>query len=185
MTTVHHLQAPLTRQDLEPLQAGDTVLISGVMYTARDAAHKRLVEALAKNQMPFDVNGQIIYYVGPSPAAPGRVIGAAGPTTSYRMDPYAPTLIAQGLRAMVGKGKRSDEVKAAMVKHGAVYLGAIGGAGALLGRAIKEVEIIAYEELGPEAVRRLVVENFPTVVVNDLAGRDLYQEGRKAYALGQ
>jgi fumarate hydratase subunit beta len=185
MTTVHHLQAPLTRKDLEPLHAGDTVLISGVMYTARDAAHKRLVEALAKNQMPFDVNGQIIYYVGPSPAAPGRVIGAAGPTTSYRMDPYAPTLIAQGLRAMVGKGKRSDEVKAAMVKHGAVYLGAIGGAGALLGRAIKEVEIIAYEELGPEAVRRLVVENFPTVVVNDLTGRDLYQEGRKMYARGE
>ena len=176
------LQAPLTRADLEPLNAGDRVLISGTLYTARDAAHKRLVEALAQGQMPFDVEGQIIYYVGPSPASPGRIIGAAGPTTSYRMDSYAPTLIKAGLRAMIGKGKRSEEVKEAMAEHGAVYLGAIGGAGALLSKVIKEVEIIAYEDLGPEAVRRLVVEDFPAVVVNDLAGRDLYMEGRQSFA---
>lgn len=185
MSTVHHIKAPLTKDDLQPLQAGDTVLISGVIYTGRDAAHKRLIDALNRGeQLPFDPDGQIIYYVGPSPAAPGRVIGAAGPTTSYRMDPYAPTLIEKGLRAMIGKGKRSQDVKDAMRTHGAVYLGAIGGTGALLSRVIKEVQIVAYEDLGPEAVRRLVVEEFPAVVVNDLAGRDLYQEGQKKYARG-
>lgn len=182
MTTLHRLSAPLRREDLTPLTAGDQVLISGTIYTGRDAAHKRIVEAMEQGEPPFDVDGQIIYYVGPSPAPPGRVIGAAGPTTSYRMDPYAPTLIEAGLRAMIGKGRRSDEVKAAMQKHGAVYLGAIGGAGALLGLAIKEVEIIAYEDLGPEAVRRLTVEDFPAVVVNDLNGRDLYEEGQRRYA---
>lgn len=182
MSRIHRLSAPISREDLEPLAAGEEVLISGTIYTARDAAHKRLVEALAKDRMPFDVDGQVIYYVGPSPASPGRVIGAAGPTTSYRMDPYAPTLIEKGLRVMIGKGKRGDEVKKAMIEHGAVYLGAIGGAGALLGKAIKEVEIVAYEDLGPEAVRRLRVEDFPAVVINDLNGRDLYREGQAQYA---
>lgn len=183
MSETHHLQAPLTREDLQPLQAGDNVLISGTIYTGRDAAHKRLVEALARGEdLPFDPEGQIIYYVGPTPPPPGRVMGAAGPTTSYRMDPYAPALMEKGLRVMIGKGKRSDEVKTAMQKFGAVYLGAIGGAGALLGQAVKSVEIVAYEDLGPEAVRRLTVENFPATVINDLAGRDLYQEGQKNYS---
>ncbi|MFH1137519.1 MAG: Fe-S-containing hydro-lyase [Pseudomonadota bacterium] len=184
MTATHRISAPLARADLEPLKAGDNVLISGIIYTGRDAAHKRLIETLNRGELlPFDPDGQIIYYVGPSPAPPGRIIGAAGPTTSYRMDPYAPTLIAKGLRGMIGKGRRSEEVKKAMIEHGAVYFGAIGGAGALLAQAIKEVEIIAYEDLGPEAVRKLRVEDFPAVVVNDLAGRDLYQEGQQAYAL--
>ena len=183
MSTTHRIQAPLTLEDLKPLNAGDNVLISGTIYTGRDAAHKRMVDALNRGEsLPFDPDGQIIYYVGPSPAPPGRVIGAAGPTTSYRMDPYAPTMIEQGLKAMIGKGRRGDDVKQAMQKHGAVYLGAIGGAGALLGQAIKEVEIIAFEDLGPEAVRKLLVEDFPAVVVNDLYGRDLYQEGQQKYA---
>ena len=186
MTATHRLKAPRSRADLEPLEAGDTILVSGTIYTGRDAAHKRLVEALNRGEdLPFDPEGQIIYYVGPSPAPPGRIIGAAGPTTAYRMDPYAPALMAQGLRAMIGKGKRTEAVKAALLEHGAVYLGAIGGAGALLGRSIKEVEVIAYEDLGPEAVRRLRVEDFPAVVVNDLAGRDLYQEGQNMYARGK
>ena len=185
MSGQHLLRAPVSRADLEPLEAGDKVLISGTIYTARDAAHKRIVEALANGTPPFELDGQILYYVGPSPPPPGRVIGAAGPTTSYRMDPYAPTLLAQGLRVMIGKGKRSDEVKAAMIEHGAVYLAAIGGAGALLGRAITEAEIVAYEDLGPEAVRKLTVVDFPAVVVCDLSGRDLYQEGRKQYARGE
>ena len=183
MTREHRLTPPLTRADLEKLDAGDTVLISGTIYTGRDAAHKRLIETLERGEaLPFDPDGQIIYYVGPSPAPPGRPIGAAGPTTSYRMDPYAPTLIARGLRAMIGKGKRSEDVKKAMAEHGAVYLGAIGGAGALLSKAIKSVEIIAYEDLGPEAVRRLEVVDFPAVVVNDLKGRDLYKEGQEKYS---
>ncbi|MEW5725802.1 MAG: Fe-S-containing hydro-lyase [Thermodesulfobacteriota bacterium] len=185
MNRAHRLTTPLSRSDLEPLAAGDTVLISGTIYTGRDAAHKRLVEALGRGEsLPFDPEGQVIYYVGPSPAPPGRVIGAAGPTTSYRMDPYTPALLTRGLRAMIGKGRRSEEVKKAMREHGAVYLGAIGGAGALLSRAILDVRIIAYEDLGPEAVRRLIVNDFPAVVVNDLYGRDLYQEGQKKYARG-
>jgi len=175
----------LESADLENLRAGDAVLISGTMYTARDAAHKRLITALEQcDPLPFDVAGQILYYVGPTPAPPGRVIGAAGPTTSYRMDLYTPKLLELGLKVMIGKGKRSEEVKAAMLKHGAVYLAAIGGAGALLGQAIKEVEIIAYPDLGTEAIRRLVVEDFPATVINDLAGSDLYEEGRKQYARG-
>jgi fumarate hydratase subunit beta len=186
MSVTHHLQAPLTREDLEKLNAGDRVLISGTVYTARDAAHKRLVDTLARGEkLPVDLNGQILYYVGPSPASPGRVIGAAGPTTSYRMDPYTPKMLELGLRVMIGKGRRSDEVKAAMRKYGAVYLGAYGGAGALLSQAIKAAEVIAYDDLGPEAIRRLTVENFPAVVVIDLAGRDLYQEGQKTYAREQ
>jgi fumarate hydratase subunit beta len=155
------------------------------VYTARDAAHQRLITAIEQNEdLPFDFSGQILYYVGPTPAPPGRVIGAAGPTTSYRMDPYTPKLLEMGLKAMIGKGRRSEEVKAAMLNHGAVYLAAIGGAGALLGQAIKQVEIIAYPDLGPEAVRRLTVEDFPATVINDLAGADLYELGREKYARG-
>ena len=182
MSSTFHLTPPLTGQDVAALKTGDRVLISGTIYTGRDAAHKRIVEALAQGlEPPFPLEGAIIYYVGPSPAPPGRVIGAAGPTTSYRMDAYAPTLIARGLKAMIGKGKRGEEVKTAMALHQAVYLAAIGGAGALMARCIQEAEVIAYPELGPEAVRRLVVKDMPLVCVNDVHGGDLYQEGRAAY----
>ncbi|MCB2186602.1 MAG: Fe-S-containing hydro-lyase [Deltaproteobacteria bacterium] len=177
-----HLTPPLDEAQVSALKAGDRVLLSGVIYTGRDAAHKRIVTALAEGQEPpFPLAGAVIFYVGPSPAPPGRVIGAAGPTTSYRMDPYAPELIARGLRAMIGKGKRGPEVKQAMARHKAVYLAAIGGAGALMARSIKEAEVIAYPDLGPEAVRRLVVENMPLFVVNDVHGGDLYEEGRRAF----
>ncbi|MGB8993473.1 MAG: Fe-S-containing hydro-lyase [Desulfobaccales bacterium] len=173
---------PLSDQDVLQLTIGDTVLVSGVIYTARDAAHKRLVDMLAAGQpLPMDLKGQIIYYVGPSPARPGRVIGAAGPTTSYRMDSYAPTLIRLGLKAMIGKGKRAPEVIAAMQAYKAVYLGATGGAGALISQCIKAAEVIAFPELGPEAVHRLEVEDLPTVVINDCQGRDLYELGVKQY----
>jgi len=179
-----HLTTPLTDEMISSLKIGDKVLINGVIYTARDAAHKRLIDLLdAGKSLPFDIRGQIIYYVGPSPARPGRVIGAAGPTTSYRMDPYAPRLIELGLKGMIGKGKRSSKVKEAMIKYKAVYLGATGGAGALISKAIKAAEVIAYEELGPEAIRRLVVEKFPTVVINDTTGGDLYEEGIKKYQI--
>ena len=176
------LTTPLTDQDVVQLEIGDTVIVSGVIYTARDAAHKRLVDMLARGEnLPMDIRGQIIYYVGPSPARPGRVIGAAGPTTSYRMDSYAPTLIKLGLKAMIGKGKRSAEVIAALKEHKAVYLGATGGAGALISQRIKKAEVIAFPELGPEAVHRLEVEGFPTIVINDCQGRDLYELGVKEY----
>ena len=176
------LSPPLTDHDVLQLDIGDTVIVSGVIYTARDAAHKRLVDMLARGeQLPMDIRGQIIYYVGPSPARPGRVIGAAGPTTSYRMDSYAPTLIKLGLKAMIGKGKRSAEVIAAMQEHKAVYLGATGGAGALISQRIKKAEVIAFPELGPEAVHRLEVEDFPTIVINDCQGRDLYELGVVQY----
>jgi len=182
MSDVVRLQPPLSSQDVSSLKAGDRVLISGTIYTGRDAAHKRIVEALQKGQdPPFPLEGAVIYYVGPSPAPPGRVIGAAGPTTSYRMDPFAPYLMARGLKAMIGKGKRSDEVKKAMQEHRAVYLAAIGGAGALMAQCIKQAEVIAYPDLGPEAVRRLVVQDMPLVLVNDVNGGDLYQEGKAAY----
>jgi len=176
------LSPPLTDQDVLQLEIGDTVIVSGVIYTARDAAHKRLLDMLAAGEpLPMDIQGQIIYYVGPSPARPGRVIGAAGPTTSYRMDSYAPTLIKLGLKAMIGKGKRSAEVIAALQEHKAVYLGATGGAGALISQRIKRAEVIAFPELGPEAVHRLEVEGFPTIVINDCQGRDLYELGVKQY----
>lgn len=176
------LTSPLSDQDVLQLAIGDTVLVSGVIYTARDAAHKRLVDMLAKGEpLPMDLAGQIMYYVGPSPAPPGRVIGAAGPTTSYRMDSYAPTLIKLGLKAMIGKGKRSPEVIEAMKAYKAVYLGATGGAGALISQRIKSAEVIAFPELGPEAVHRLEVENFPTIVINDCQGRDLYEQGVREY----
>jgi fumarate hydratase subunit beta len=177
------IQTPLSDYDVEMLEIGDTVLVNGVIYTARDAAHKRLIDLLEAGQpLPLELQGQVIFYVGPSPARPGRVIGAAGPTTSYRMDPYAPQLLRLGLKAMIGKGKRSPEVIAAMIENKAVYLGAIGGAGALISQSIKAAEIIAYEDLGPEAIRRLVVENLPTIVINDCRGNDLYEQGRRQYA---
>lgn len=178
------MTTPLTDEMMTSLKIGDKVFINGIIYTARDAAHKRLIDLLdAGKPLPFDIRGQIIYYVGPSPAKPGRVIGAAGPTTSYRMDPYAPRLMELGLKGMIGKGKRAPAVKEAMIKYKAVYFGATGGAGALISKAIKAAEVIAYPELGPEAIRRLVVENFPAVVINDTAGGDLYEEGVKKYKI--
>jgi fumarate hydratase subunit beta len=174
---------PLTDEMLKSLKAGDNVLISGIIYTGRDAAHKRLCDLVKEGKkLPFDIKGQIIYFVGPTPPKPGKVIGSAGPTTSYRMDAYSPTLIEQGLKGMIGKGSRSQEVKDAMKKFKAVYFAAIGGAGALISKCIKEAEIIAYEDLGPEAIRKLRVENFPAVVVNDIFGNDLYEIGRKKFA---
>ncbi|RMF95159.1 MAG: Fe-S-containing hydro-lyase [Candidatus Schekmanbacteria bacterium] len=178
------LQTPLKDEDVEKLKIGDQVLISGVLLTGRDAAHKRLVELLDKGEeLPIDVKGQVIYYVGPTPAKPGRVIGSAGPTTSGRMDAYAPRLIELGLKGMIGKGSRADNVIEAMKKYKSVYFAAIGGAAALIASQIKKAEIIAYEDLGPEAIRRIEVENFPAVVVNDIYGNDLYKEGRKRYQI--
>jgi fumarate hydratase subunit beta len=174
---------PLTDEAIRDLKAGDNVLLTGVMYVGRDAAHKRMVEALDKGQgLPFDVRGQTIYFMGPSPAKPGQVIGAAGPTTSGRMDAYSPRLMAEGLKGMIGKGLRSQEVKEAIKKHKAVYFAAIGGAGALISKAIKKSDTVAYEELGAEALLRLEVENFPATVVNDAHGGDLYQEGKAKYS---
>ena len=176
------IKAPLTASDVKKLRAGDRVLVSGVVYTARDAAHKRLVEALEAGQkLPFDLEGQIIYYVGPCPAKPGQALGSCGPTTSGRMDPYTPTLIARGLRGMIGKGSRVPAVVEAMRKHGAVYLAAIGGAGALAAKTVKKAEMVAYEDLGPEAIRRLEVEDFPAVVCIDAQSNDLYEAGKAKY----
>ena len=176
------LKVPMSRETARTLKAGDSVLLSGVIYTARDAAHKRLCELVAAGKpLPMDVEGSVIYFVGPTPAKPGEVIGSAGPTTSYRMDAYSPTMIALGQTGMIGKGKRSAEVIAAMKEHGAVYFGAIGGCGALLSRCIKKAEVIAYEDLGAEAIRRLEVENFPVVVIIDAEGNNLYETGRQNY----
>ena len=178
----YKLKTPLSDEDVSKLKSGDIVYLSGVMYTARDAAHKRLVDLLLSGEeLPFDVKGNVIYYVGPTPPKPGNPIGSAGPTTSYRMDPYAPILIEHGLKGMIGKGKRNEAVKEACKKHKAVYFGATGGAAALIAKAIKKAEVIAYPELGPEAVRRIEVEDFPVVVVNDTYGNDLYEEGRKLW----
>jgi fumarate hydratase subunit beta len=176
------ITSPLDSQVIEKLRAGDQVFINGVIYTARDAAHKRLIEALDRGEEPpFDFRGQTLYYMGPSPAKPGQVIGAAGPTTSGRMDVYSPRLIAAGLKGMIGKGGRSKEVKEAIKEHKAVYFAAIGGAGALIARSIKRAEVIAYEDLGAEAIMRLEVESFPAIVVNDAHGGDLYEEGMAKY----
>jgi fumarate hydratase subunit beta len=173
------LETPLERRDLEPLSSGDVVLLHGVVYTARDAAHTRMKDAIENGEpLPFDPEGQIIYFTGPAPARPGSVLGPAGPTTASRMDPFSPLLIERGLKGMVGKGARSEEVKWSMREHGCVYLGAVEGTAALLADRVKEAEVVAYEDLGPEAVRRLVVEDFPVVVINDLRGGDLYIEGR-------
>lgn len=169
------INTPLSREIVQKLRAGDQVLISGVLYTGRDAAHKRFAEMLARGEsLPVDLNGQILYYVGPSPAKPGQVIGSAGPTTATRMDSYTPALLELGLLGMIGKGKRSEAVRQALVQHGAVYFGAVGGLGALLARRIKKAQVVAYPELGPEAVYRLEVEAFPAVVLCDAHGNDLY-----------
>jgi fumarate hydratase subunit beta len=176
------LAAPLERESLEDLRSGDRVAIHGAVYTARDAAHARMAEAIAAGvELPFDPQGQIIYFVGPTPARPGHPIGSAGPTTSSRMDSYSPLLVERGLRAMVGKGRRSDAVKASMQEHGCVYLGAVEGTAALLARRVLSARVVAYEDLGTEAVRLLEVEDFPVVVVNDLHGGDLYRDGPLAW----
>ena len=176
------ITTPLTEEKVKDLKAGDTVLISGVIYTSRDAAHKRLVDLLDEGkELPIDIKDAIIYYVGPTPAKPGQVFGSGGPTTSYRMDPYAPRLLDEGLKGMIGKGLRSKEVIESMKKNTAVYFGAIGGAAALIGKSVQEAEIVTYEDLGAEALRRLVVKDFPAVVVIDSEGNNLYEEGQKAY----
>ncbi len=176
------ITTPLTQDKVKDLKAGDSCLISGVIYTARDAAHKRLCELVAQGkELPFDVKDAVIYFVGPTPAKPGEAIGSAGPTTSYRMDAYSPILIAQGQTGMIGKGKRGPEVIDAMKKHGAIYFGAIGGCGALLSKCIKKSEIVAYEDLGAEAIRRLEVEDFPVIVIIDSEGNNLYETGKAAY----
>ncbi|HEU4494980.1 MAG TPA: FumA C-terminus/TtdB family hydratase beta subunit [Rubrobacteraceae bacterium] len=179
------LETPLERRDLEPLSSGDVVLLHGVVYTARDAAHTRMKDAIENGEpLPFDPEGQIIYFTGPAPARPGSVLGPAGPTTASRMDPFSPLLIERGLKGMVGKGARSEEVKRSMREHGCVYLGAVEGTAALLADRVKAAEVLAYEDLGPEAIRRLVVEDFPVVVINDLRGGDLYIEGRARWRRG-
>ena len=176
------IDTPLTKDKTVNLKAGDTVLLSGVIYTGRDAAHKRLIELLDRDEkLLIDVENEVIYYVGPSPAKPGQVIGSAGPTTSYRMDPYAPRLMDLGLTGMIGKGARNQEVIDAMKRNKAVYFGAIGGAAALIGKSIVKSEIIAYEDLGSEAIRRMEVKDMPLVVVIDSEGNNLYELGPKSY----
>lgn len=183
MATVN-VKTPLDEETVKKLKAGDQVFITGVIYTARDAAHKRLVEALDNGEkLPFDLTNQTVYYMGPSPAKPGQVIGSAGPTTSGRMDSYAPRLMAAGLKGMIGKGNRSQSVKDAIKKYKAVYFATIGGAGALISKSIKKAEVIAYEELGAEAIRRLEVESFPATVINDIYGGDLYEQGKAKYKI--
>ncbi len=179
------IRPPLSDDTVVRLAAGDRVLISGIIYSARDAAHQRLVEQIRENRpLPVELDGQIIYYVGPTPPKPGMPIGAAGPTTSYRMDPYAPILIERGLKGMIGKGLRGDAVIEAMKRHKAVYFAATGGAGALISKTIQRAEVVAYEDLGTEAIRRLEVEAFPAIVVVDAHGNDLYREGRLKYRRG-
>ncbi len=176
------ITSPLDAKTIEELTVGTKVLISGVIYTARDAAHQRLVQALGKSKkLSFGLRGQTLYYAGPSPARPGRIIGSIGPTTSDRMDIYTPRLIAAGIRAMIGKGSRSAEVREAMQKYKAVYFVTTGGAGALLAQSIKKVEVIAYDDLGTEAVRQLTVDNFPAIVANDIYGEDLFEQGKAQY----
>jgi len=178
------IKLPLTDKVIAELKAGDNVLLTGVIYVARDTAHKRIVEALNKGQSPpFDIKGQTIYYMGPAPAKPGNAIGAAGPTTSYRMDSFSPRLMEVGLKGMIGKGQRSQAVLDAIKKYKTVYFAAIGGAGALISKRIKKADLVAYEDLGAEAVRRLEVEDFPVTVVNDIYGGDLYQQGKAKYKI--
>jgi fumarate hydratase subunit beta len=177
------ITAPLDQATVDDLRAGDRVLISGTLLTARDAAHKRLAEALAAGEpLPVDLRGQVVYYVGPAPARPGAVIGSAGPTTSGRVDPYTPALLAAGMRGMIGKGYRSREVRDAICAHGAVYFGALGGTGALLARRITGAEVVAYEDLGPEAIYRLRVVDFPAIVIDDRYGGDVYEAAVAQYA---
>jgi fumarate hydratase subunit beta len=176
------LDTPLSIEDIEPLRTGDVVRLNGVLYTARDAAHARMKQAIeAGEPLPFDPRDQVVYFTGPAPARPGHALGPAGPTTASRMDPYSPLLIERGLRGMVGKGSRSEMVLDSMREHGCVYFGAVEGTAALLADCVKEAEVVAYEDLGAEAIRRLLVENFPVVVVNDLYGGDLYREGRERW----
>jgi fumarate hydratase subunit beta len=176
------LETPLRLEDVEPLKSGDVVRLNGALYAARDAAHARMKEAVERGEaLPFDPEGQVIYYTGPTPARPGRALGPAGPTTASRMDPYAPSLIEHGLRGMIGKGVRSKAVQESMRRHGCVYFGAVEGTAALLAECVKEAEVVAHEDLGPEAILKLLVEEFPVVVVNDLHGGDLYREGRERW----
>ena len=178
----HSIKTPLSKEDAAKLKAGDYVYITGTIYTARDAAHKRMYEALEKKEpLPMDMENNVIYYMGPSPAREGRPIGSAGPTTASRMDKYAPSLMDLGLKGMIGKGKRSKEVKDAIVRNGGVYFAAVGGAGALLSKSILSSEVIAYEDLGTEAIRKLEVKDFPVIVVIDKDGNDLYQTAMEAY----
>ncbi|MHC4110130.1 MAG: Fe-S-containing hydro-lyase [Planctomycetota bacterium] len=178
MGQIKKLQPPLTEADVRSLKAGEQVLITGTIYTARDMAHKRLCESIdAGRELPFELEGAVIYFVGPTPARPGRVVGAAGPTTSSRMDAFSPKLIARGLRAMVGKGYRGGEVRGALKEYGAVHLATIGGAGALLSKHIVAAEIVAYEDLGTEAIRKLDVVDFPAIVAYDTYGQSVYKEG--------
>jgi fumarate hydratase subunit beta len=178
----HRIQTPVTNEVIAQLRAGDKVFITGYLLTGRDAAHKKLIDLIKEGkQLPVDIKGQIIYYVGPTPARPGKPIGSAGPTTSYRMDSYAPTLHSLGLKGTIGKGSRSKEVKEALKKYKAVYLAAVGGAGALISKSIEGSEVVAYPELGPEAIIRLKVKDFPCIVINDMYGGDLYEEGKKKY----
>jgi len=176
------LEAPLTKDTLNLLHSGDQVQIFGVIYTARDAAHERMWKAIQQGrELPFDPQGQIIYYVGPTPPPPGRIIGSAGPTTASRMDPFTPMLIERGLKGMIGKGRRSESVRQAAIAHGCVYFGSVEGTAALLSGCIQDAQVVAFADLGPEAIYRLTVSGFPAVVVNDLHGRDLYEEGRLRY----
>ena len=182
MSEARRIVTPLDDEIVRSLHAGDRVLLSGIVYTARDAAHKRMFELLAQGlDLPVDLRGQVVYHVGPTPARPGRPIGAAGPTTAGRMDAYAPEIMRYGVKGMIGKGFRSQAVKDAMRQYGTVYFGATGGAGALLARCVKSAEVVAYEDLGPEAIRRLVVEDLPVIVINDAHGGDLYEEGVAKY----
>ena len=182
MLKIKEIQSPFEAETIEGLKAGEQVLISGVIYTARDAAHERMVQAIEKGEkLPFDINGQTIYYMGPSPAPEGKIIGSAGPTTGSRMDAFTPPLLDAGLRAMIGKGGRSVEVRQNIKKYGAVYFVTYGGAGALLSQAIKKAEVIAYPELAAEAVMRLEVKDFPAIVANDIYGGDLFTTARDKY----
>ncbi|MCD6385889.1 Fe-S-containing hydro-lyase [Candidatus Sumerlaeota bacterium] len=184
MSNVIKITTPMDEEVVSRLKAGDRVVIDGILYTARDTAHKRLIELIEKGEpLPIELKGAVIYYVGPTPAPPGRPIGSAGPTTSVRMDAYAPKLIEHGVKGMIGKGPRTQPVKDAIVKYKAVYFAATGGAGALLSKRIKSARVIAFEDLGPEAIRELVVEEFPVVVINDSDGNDLYLQNRKQYAM--
>ncbi|MEJ2477469.1 MAG: FumA C-terminus/TtdB family hydratase beta subunit [Desulfobacterales bacterium] len=177
-----YIETPLTRKTLKRLHSGDQVQIFGGIYTARDAAHARMWQAIKQGkELPFDPKGQVIFYVGPTPPPPGHVIGSAGPTTASRMDAFTPMLIERGLRGMIGKGRRSDEVRKAAMQYGCVYFGAVEGTAALLSGCIQTAEVVAYKDLGPEAVLRLTVQSFPAVVVNDLYGGDIYDEGRNKY----
>ncbi len=182
LNTPIRVTTPLSEEAVLALRAGQAVLINGTVYTARDAAHRRMAEAIERGEeLPFDIRGQVIYYVGPTPAPPGMIIGAAGPTTAGRMDRYVPVLLARGLKGMIGKGSRSAEVKEALKQYQAVYFSGLGGAGALLARRIRAVEMVAYEDLGTEAIRRLELEDFPAVVINDCYGGDAYLEARQRW----